>query len=119
MYENTNMSDSMIYAAAKGGITNLTRLMASYYGHFNIRVNTLCPGGLGGSPVAGKISPQDPIFVEQYSNKTPLKRMGRAEEAASAALFLASDAASYIIGTTLMVDGGWTAVLKKPNRVSL
>jgi hypothetical protein len=40
VYENTNMSDSMIYATAKGGITNLTRLMASYYGHFNIRVKT-------------------------------------------------------------------------------
>jgi len=109
VYENTKMEENMIYAPIKGGIISLTRLMASYYGRFNIRVNTLCPGGLEGH-VAGKSDTQDPIFVEQYSNKTPLKRMGRAEEVAAAALFLASDAASYITGTTLMVDGGWTAV---------
>jgi len=48
--------------------------------------------------------------VKQYSQKTPLKRLGRAEEIASAALFLAADAASYVTGTTLMVDGGWTVV---------
>ena len=109
VYEGTEMHENMTYAAIKGGITNLTRQMASYYGQFNIRVNTLVPGGLEGH-VAGKNDSQDPIFVEQYSKKTPLKRMGRADEIASAALFLASDAASYITGATIMVDGGWTAV---------
>ena len=53
---------------------------------------------------------QDPIFVENYSNKTPLKRMGEPDEIASTALFLASDASSYVTGSTLMVDGGWSAV---------
>ena len=103
------MHESMIYAAIKGGITNLTRQMASYYGQFNIRVNTLVPGGLSGH-VAGKSDIQNPVFVKQYSQKTPLKRLGRAEEIAPAALFLATDAASYVTGTTLMVDGGWTAM---------
>ena len=109
VYEGTKMHENMTYTAIKGGITNLTRQMASYYGQFNIRVNILVPGGLSGN-VAGKSDTQDPIFVKQYSQKTPLKRMGKAEEIASAALFLASNAASYVTGTMLMVDGGWAEV---------
>jgi NAD(P)-dependent dehydrogenase (short-subunit alcohol dehydrogenase family) len=109
VYEGTDMHENMTYATIKGGIISLTRQMASYYGQFNIRVNTLCPGGLEGH-VVGKSDKQNPIFVKQYSKKTPLKRLGRAEEIASSALFLASDAASYITGATLMVDGGWTVV---------
>ena len=109
IYEGTEMQENMTYAAIKGGIANLTRLIASYYGQFNIRVNTLCPGGLE-DHVAGKSDKQNPIFMQQYSNKTPLKRLGRADEVASTALFLASDAASYITGATIMVDGGWTAI---------
>ncbi len=101
IYEGTDMGENMTYAAIKGGITNLSRLMASYYGKFNIRVNTLCPGGI--------FDNQNPVFVNNYSNKTPLKRMGKPEEIASTVLFLASDAASYITGATIMVDGGWTA----------
>ncbi len=108
IYEGTEMHENMTYSAIKGGITNLTRQLASYYGQFNIRVNTLCPGGLAGH-VAGKSDEQNPIFVEQYSKKTSLKRMGLPEEVASTALFLASDAASYVTGATIMVDGGWTA----------
>ena len=103
------MKENMTYATIKGGITNLTRQMASYYGKYNIRVNTICPGGIFG-PVAGKSDKQNPIFVEQYSNRTPLKRLGNPDEIASTVLFLASDAASYITGATIMVDGGWTAV---------
>jgi NAD(P)-dependent dehydrogenase (short-subunit alcohol dehydrogenase family) len=109
VYEGTEMHENMTYATIKGGITNLTRQMASFYGKFNIRINTLIPGGLSGH-MAGKSDTQNPVFVKQYSQKTPLKRLGRAEEIASAALFLAADAASYVTGTTLMVDGGWTAV---------
>jgi NAD(P)-dependent dehydrogenase (short-subunit alcohol dehydrogenase family) len=109
VYEGTKMYENMTYAAIKGGITNLSRLMSSYYGQYHIRVNTLCPGGLEGH-VAGKSSTQNPNFVKQYNKKTPLKRMGKAEEVASVALFLASDAASYITGATIMVDGGWTAI---------
>jgi|TARA_B100002003_G_scaffold251403_1_gene294743 NAD(P)-dependent dehydrogenase (short-subunit alcohol dehydrogenase family) len=109
VYEGTEMGESMTYSAIKGGITNLTRTMASYYGKYNIRVNTLCPGGLVGH-VAGKSDEQDPVFVKNYSKKTPLKRMGNPEEISTVAIFLASDAASYITGATIMVDGGWTAV---------
>jgi len=67
-------------------------------------VNTLSPGGLLGH-VAGTRDVQNPVFVEQYSKKTSLKHMGLPEEVASTDLFLASDAASYITGATIMVDG--------------
>ena len=109
VYEGTDMQENITYAAIKGGITNLTRLMASYYGKYNIRVNTLCPGGISGH-VAGKSDEQNPVFVKNFCKKTPLKRMGNPDEIASVASFLASDAASYITGATLMVDGGWTAI---------
>jgi len=109
VYEGTDMKENMTYATIKGGITNLTRQMASYYGKYNIRVNTVCPGGILGH-VAGKTNIQNPVFVKKYSQKTPLKRLGKPEEIASTVLFLASDASSYITGITIMVDGGWTIV---------
>ena len=109
VYEGTDMHENMSYASIKGGITNITRQMASYYGKHNIRVNTLCPGGISGH-VAGKSDKQDPLFVKNYCNKIPLRRMSNPDEIASVALFLASDAASYITGATIMVDGGWTAI---------
>ena len=109
VYKNTGMHENMTYSTIKGGIHNLTRQMASYYGQFNIRVNTICPGGLSGH-VAGKKTGQNPKFIKKYINKTPLKRMGRADEIASAALFLASDASSYITGATIVVDGGWSII---------
>ena len=109
IYENTDMAENMSYATIKGGIANLTRQMASYYGKYNIRVNTICPGGISGH-VAGKSETQNPIFVDQYCEKVPLKRLGRPEEIASTVVFLSSDASSYITGATIMVDGGWTAI---------
>ena len=109
VYKDTDIHEHMTYSIIKGGIANLSRQMSSYYGQYNIRVNTLCPGGLEGH-VAGKSDGQDPKFVEQYSMKVPLKRLGKAEEVASATLFLASQASSYISGATIMVDGGWTAI---------
>jgi len=109
VYEGTDMKENMTYSVIKGGITSFTRQMASYYGKNNIRVNTLVPGGLLGHS-AGKSDTQSPIFVDQYSKKTPLKRLGRPDEVASTALFLASDAASYITGSTIIVDGGWSSI---------
>ena len=83
--------------------------MASYYGQYNIRVNTLCAGSLA-SHLVGISARQNPGFVRNYSKKTLPKRLGRADEIASTALFLASDASSYITGETILVDGGWTSV---------
>ena len=102
LYKGTNMSESMTYAAIKGGIINSVRSMASHYGKYNVRINALCPGG---------IFDNQPIkFVKRYSARTPLKRMAFAHEIASVALFLVSDASSYVTGSTVMVDGGWSCI---------
>jgi len=103
IYLGTKMKESMSYSIIKGGINNLTRQMASYYGKYSIRVNAICPGGV--SDVN-----QDKIFIKNYNRKVPLKRLAKNTEIASAILFLASDASSYITGSMLMVDGGWTSI---------
>ena len=102
IYEKTEMKENLSYSVIKGGIVNLSRQMASYYGKNNIRINTICPGGV--------IDGQNKIFIKNYSNKVPLKRMANSFEIANAVLFLASEASSYITGSTLMVDGGWSAI---------
>jgi len=83
--------------------------MASYYGKYKIRVNCVCPGGLFGH-VAGVSKIQTSTFKKRYNENVPLKRMGNPDEVAAAILFLSTDAASYITGSTFMVDGGWTSI---------
>ncbi len=102
IYEGTNITTAAGYSAIKGGIINFTRYLASYVGHRGIRANCVSPGGV--------FDNQNPIFVEQYSHRSPMKRMARAEEIAPAVTFLLSDGASYITGHNLMVDGGWSAI---------
>ena len=109
IYEGTNMNENVTYSVIKGGINNLTRQIASYYGKYNIRINSLISGGVKGH-IAESKDKQDEIFIKQYSKRTPMKRLGNPSEVASSVLFLASDASSYITGSTLVVDGGWTAV---------
>lgn len=103
IYLGTNMKESMSYSVIKGGINNLTRQMASYYGKYNIRINAICPGGVSDTN-------QNKIFIKNYNRKVPLNRLAKNTEIASCILFLASDASSYITGSLLMVDGGWTAI---------
>lgn len=102
VYKGTGITGPMAYSAIKGGIVNCTRYLASYFGKDGIRVNNICPGGI--------FDNQNKIFVKNYERKVPLRRMGKPEEIASVVLFLASDAALYITGATIMVDGGWTIV---------
>jgi NAD(P)-dependent dehydrogenase (short-subunit alcohol dehydrogenase family) len=95
------------YAAAKGGIHALTRQLAVECGPLGIRVNALSPGLIVTEAFAAKLDPEDiRLTVEAY----PLGRLGRPEDVAEAALFLASDAASFITGADLPVDGGLTAM---------
>ena len=101
IYKETDMTTPAPYSAIKAAIINLSRYFAALYGPYNVRVNTICPGGI--------FNNQDPRFVRRYNALTPLKRMGKAEEIAIPTVFLASDGASYITGHTLMVDGGWTS----------
>lgn len=108
IYKKTRMKENMTYSIIKGGLINLTRQMASHYGISGIRINTLCIGGIKGHVAGQKI--QTKKFIKNYSEKSPLKRLGEPWEISGAAVFLASDASTYVTGTTLMVDGGWTTI---------
>ena len=101
IYGDSGINSSVAYAAAKGGMINFTRYLASYLAEYNIRVNCISPGGF----YAG----QDQTFVDRYSSKTPLGRMGDDYDLKGVGVFLASNAAKYITGINLPVDGGWTA----------
>ena len=96
---------SVAYTAAKSALLGFTLSAAYDYGRHNIRVNSLSPG-----PIQTRISPKpgDPHYQWQC-DQTVLGRTGHPREVAFAALFLASDEASYITGANLPVDGGWTA----------
>ena len=109
IYEKTSMKENMPYSMIKGGLANLTRQMASYYGRFGVRVNNICSGGLKGH-VAGKSNFQEKQFIKNYEKKVPLKRLGDPEEIANVVTFIASDASSYITGSNVIVDGGWTII---------
>ena len=93
-----------IYAATKAAITSLTQLQAIEWGPLGIRVNAVAPGFID----AGMSAPifLDDAVREKRSGGVPLKRLGSAEDVVQAVLFLASDAASYIHGHELVVDGG-------------
>ena len=94
------------YVSIKHALVGYTRSVAYDYGEHNIRCNALCPG-----PITTRISPRpgSELYQRQVSRNF-LGRVGKPREVAHAALFLASDEASYITGAVLAVDGGWTAM---------
>jgi meso-butanediol dehydrogenase / (S,S)-butanediol dehydrogenase / diacetyl reductase len=96
------------YSAAKAGILSLTRSLAVRYGPFGVRVNAIAPGTLR-TPAWEQRRQKDPEVLERVSRWYPLGRVGEPEDVAGAALFLASDEASWISGAVLPVDGGLTA----------
>ncbi len=97
------------YSATKGAITALTRGLAVEYAPSNIRVNSLCPGFVE-TPLTARAL-KNPGIQKALIDSTPLRRFGSPEEIAKAALFLASDEASYVTGAELAVDGGMSAGL--------
>ncbi len=95
------------YPPAKGGIITLTKDMANALGSHGIRINALCPGFIYTQMT--RTLTEDPEWLSQMEAMEPLGRLGQPEEVARAALFLASDDASFITGVALPVDGGYTA----------
>jgi NAD(P)-dependent dehydrogenase (short-subunit alcohol dehydrogenase family) len=96
------------YSAAKAGVINLTKNMAVSYGGQGIRVNAICPGTIR-TPIWQSRVEMDPQIFERLAKWYPLGRVGEPEDVAKAALFLASEDASWITGETLTVDGGLMA----------
>jgi NAD(P)-dependent dehydrogenase (short-subunit alcohol dehydrogenase family) len=96
-----------VYAMTKSGILQLVRAGATEFGPFGVRVNAIGPGVVE-TPLTKPIR-DNAAWRDAYAGKTVLNRWARAEEMVGPTLFLASDAASYVTGTILFADGGWTA----------
>jgi NAD(P)-dependent dehydrogenase (short-subunit alcohol dehydrogenase family) len=96
-----------VYAMTKAGIVQLVRTGAAEFGPFGVRVNAVGPGVVE-TPLTAPIK-ENADWYAAYANKSVLKRWARADEMVGPTLFLASDAASYVTGTILFADGGWTA----------
>ena len=101
IYGKSGINSPVSYAASKAGVINLCRYLAVHWREKNIRVNCLVPGGV--------YDQQADEFVRNYSERTPLGRMAKADEYVGAILFMVSQASTYMTGSVVTVDGGWTA----------
>jgi NAD(P)-dependent dehydrogenase (short-subunit alcohol dehydrogenase family) len=101
LYENNSMGNPLAYTASKGGVIMLSKYLAVYWAGRGVRVNCLTPHGVWNN--------HEQKFVDRFSRLSPMGRMMTSDELVGAVLFLASDASTYVTGSNLMVDGGWTA----------
>lgn len=95
------------YASAKAGVLSLSRVLALEWAGTGVTVNTICPG-----PFATEMNRtllEDPVKYQEFVRQIPMGRWGELEELEGAAVFLASDASSFVTGSALFIDGGWTA----------
>lgn len=105
IYGNSGSNNPPYYGPAKAGAIQLTRYLACHLAGERIRVNSISPGPF---PASARGTPSRE-FVAELNRKVPMGRVGRPVELVGPLLFLASDASSYVTGSNLAVDGGWTA----------
>lgn len=105
VYKAPMNKNSIEYGVGKAGLIQMVRYLAVHWGKENVRCNCISPGPFP-NPL---VQQNDPEFIERLSQKSPMGRIGKSEEIAGAVAFLLSDAASYINGQNLPVDGGWTS----------
>lgn len=101
LYIGTTLGCPAVYSASKGGVIMLTKYLATYWADKGIRVNAVTPHGIYNN--------HEEQFVKNFSFRSPLGRLCERKEVTGAVLYLASDASSYVTGSNLIVDGGWTA----------
>ena len=100
LYNEDDRRTPEIYGATKAAVINLTKYFATYMAQNNVRVNCISPGGIYNN--------QDKEFIEKYSRKVPMNRMGHADELLGSLEYLLSDKSSYVTGQNIVVDGGFT-----------
>ncbi|MDR3442131.1 MAG: SDR family oxidoreductase [Legionella sp.] len=105
IYGESGSNNPPYYGAAKAGLIQLTRYMACHLGEYNIRVNSISPGAFPPE----RIKQSNPDFYQSLCKKNPLGRIGMPSELVGPVLFLLSGASSFVTGTNLCVDGGWTS----------
>src|SRR3712207_6478305 len=96
------------YLASKGGVVQLTRALAVEWATRGVRVNAIAPGVIESPLVAAQVT-REPEFYDAFRARHPVNRFGRPDELVGPALFLCSDASSFVTGHILAVDGGYTA----------
>ena len=100
--------ERLAYCVAKAGVNMLTKVMAIEWAARGVRVNAIAPGYVKTEMIAA-LAEQGKLDTAALARRTPMGRLGMVEEVAAAAIYLASDGASYITGAVLTVDGGWLA----------
>lgn len=101
IYGNSRRNNSEVYSISKAGIIQLTKYLATHFGHVNIQTNSISPGGV--------YNRQSDDFVRNYESKTPMNRMANPEDLHSTLLFLLSASSNYVNGQNIVVDGGFTS----------
>lgn len=108
LYEGTTIFNPPTYGATKAALLSLTRYTAAFYGGRGVRCNALLPGAFPNLEGDSYNAPRNEEFLRRLSDRTLLGRCGQPNDLKGAIIFLASDAAAYVTGQCLSVDGGWT-----------
>ena len=101
LYTDNSLGNPVAYSASKGGVIMLSKYLGANWASRGVRVNCLTPHGV--------MNNFEDAFVDRFSSMSPMNRVMQVDEIIGAAIYLASDASSYVTGSNLLVEGGWTA----------
>ena len=101
IYDDSGLNPTISYSVTKGGVISLTKYLASYWKKKGIRVNSVSLGGVQNN--------QNKKFIKKYSEKTMIGRMAQKDDFTAMMLLLSSDNSSYMTGSNVIIDGGWTS----------